>query len=126
MITKQEIIDESDGRCFYCGVEVGSFWHAEHMIPRSRGGGYTKENIVVSCPKCNMRKNNRNVIEFKNHLKKRTIKRIENVTTGMMEILSDYLSEKDVNEIISILFTLMEKIDQSEIMFHGEVNNGRI
>ena len=31
----------------------------DHVIPRSRGGGFTWENIVAACSNCNQRKGNR-------------------------------------------------------------------
>jgi len=46
--------------CQYCG---GSFIAPEltfdHVVPRSRGGRTTWENVVTSCSPCNLRKGNR-------------------------------------------------------------------
>lgn len=40
--------------CCYCGEEKELT--QDHFIPLSRGGGYTKENIVPACGICNSRK----------------------------------------------------------------------
>lgn len=47
------------GRCYYCGKEVGDAWHPDHVVPISRGGSNFPDNIVISCPQCNMRKNDK-------------------------------------------------------------------
>jgi 5-methylcytosine-specific restriction endonuclease McrA len=49
--------------CAYCGEELTKV-HQEHFVPLSKGGGYTRDNIVPSCPKCNLRKNNRNPLDW--------------------------------------------------------------
>lgn len=42
--------------CFYCGVECGGRFHWDHRVPLVVGGQSSRENLVVSCPKCNLRK----------------------------------------------------------------------
>lgn len=44
------------GLCWWCGKPVGTDYHADHVIPLARGGTNKPENIVISCPKCNMSK----------------------------------------------------------------------
>lgn len=47
-------------RCQYCGMKGNkSELNIDHMVPRSRGGGSTWENVVVACIPCNRRKSNR-------------------------------------------------------------------
>jgi 5-methylcytosine-specific restriction endonuclease McrA len=52
-----------DNSCAYCGTKLTKV-HQEHFIPLSKGGGYTRDNIVPSCPKCNLRKGNRNPLDW--------------------------------------------------------------
>jgi 5-methylcytosine-specific restriction endonuclease McrA len=52
-----------ENTCAYCGEELTKV-HQEHFVPLSKGGGYTRDNIVPSCPRCNMRKNNRNPLDW--------------------------------------------------------------
>ena len=55
------VIFERDGaRCFYCEARLASVgWHADHVIPWSRGGRTVVVNGVASCPRCNLRKSNK-------------------------------------------------------------------
>ena len=49
--------------CAYCGMtgeehrqEYNERLHQDHFIPLSKGGGYTKENIIPACRSCNASK----------------------------------------------------------------------
>lgn len=46
-----------DYSCAYCGSE--SNLEQEHFIPLSKGGEYTKDNIIPACDKCNPSKNDK-------------------------------------------------------------------
>ncbi len=41
--------------CQYCGTEEGDLTF-DHLVPRSRGGQTTWDNIVAACSPCNLRK----------------------------------------------------------------------
>lgn len=49
-------------RCAYCGEEKPLT--QDHIIPVSKGGGYTKQNIVPCCGSCNSRKQDRDFIAW--------------------------------------------------------------
>ncbi len=51
----QKIVDDHFGRCCYCGVKSDSLTQ-DHVVPVSKGGGYTAENIIPACPSCNSSK----------------------------------------------------------------------
>jgi 5-methylcytosine-specific restriction endonuclease McrA len=66
-----------DNKCVYCGKP----WEQmDHIIPKCIGGGYTKENIVPSCKKCNQSKNNKLPQEFCN----------EELINSIIEKLEEY------------------------------------
>ncbi len=44
------------GICRYCGKSASAL---DHLIPHSRGGGETPENLVACCKRCNSRKGGR-------------------------------------------------------------------
>lgn len=44
------------GNCFYCGIPVDRRFHVDHYIPLAKGGSNGPDNIVIACPKCNLRK----------------------------------------------------------------------
>lgn len=60
----RNIYNDQDGLCFWCDFEVGEEWHVDHLIPLSKGGSNGPENIVVSCPTCNMSKGSSDPIDF--------------------------------------------------------------
>src|SRR6266511_222792 len=55
-LTRRAVFARDEWTCQYCG---GSAENVDHVIPRSRGGGHTWENVVAACRKCNARKENR-------------------------------------------------------------------
>lgn len=42
--------------CYLCGDDLQEDWHAEHVIPISRGGWDCLGNLRPACPTCNVRK----------------------------------------------------------------------
>jgi len=57
-----EILNQTDWKCAMCGSD--SEIEIEHMIPLSRGGGNTKENVCVLCADCNGRKGAKMPLEW--------------------------------------------------------------
>ncbi len=57
-ISRRALFARDGWRCVYCGTSVGRLT-LDHVIPRSRGGDSTWENVVTSCAPCNLRKGNR-------------------------------------------------------------------
>lgn len=58
-----DCLKEFDNKCAYCGERKKSF-HQDHFIPISKGGEYTKYNIVPTCETCNKRKSDRDFKEW--------------------------------------------------------------
>ena len=48
--------------CVYCGGQDSL--EVEHLIPLSRGGDHTKENLAVACRSCNASKNSKTPLEW--------------------------------------------------------------
>ena len=48
-----------EGRCWWCGKSAGDTYHADHLVPLSRGGSNAPENIVITCPSCNLSKHDK-------------------------------------------------------------------
>lgn len=48
-----------NGRCWWCSCELEEFYHVDHLTPLSRGGSNAPENIVITCPSCNLSKGNK-------------------------------------------------------------------
>jgi 5-methylcytosine-specific restriction endonuclease McrA len=58
-LTKKNVLLRDDYRCAYCGVRGDRSMTVDHVIPKSRGGSSTFENLVASCSECNSRKRDR-------------------------------------------------------------------
>jgi len=58
----KQLIEQAD-RCAYCGV-VGTKLQWEHIVPLSRGGADTGDNLVLACAPCNQAKGARQPLEW--------------------------------------------------------------
>ena len=58
--TRARILARDHFRCQYCGKRGGMFdLTVDHILPASRGGPTSADNLVASCFACNQRKGNR-------------------------------------------------------------------
>jgi 5-methylcytosine-specific restriction endonuclease McrA len=57
-ITRRAVFARDRWTCQYCGHERGNLT-VDHVIPRSKGGASSWENIVTCCAPCNRRKGDR-------------------------------------------------------------------
>jgi HNH endonuclease len=55
---KVAVFQRDEGRCRQCGY-AGPYVEYDHIIPRSKGGQNTVENIQLLCRQCNLKKSNR-------------------------------------------------------------------
>ncbi len=55
-LNRRAVFARDGGRCQYCGAAAENI---DHVIPRSRGGPHTWENVVAACRPCNSRKEDR-------------------------------------------------------------------
>src|SRR5690606_20751198 len=73
----------ADGKCTNCGTELGPGWHADHVIPYSRGGNTDVINGQALCPTCNIKKGSS--VSYSDTFKPRRFQRdvIKTVLDGM-------------------------------------------
>jgi 5-methylcytosine-specific restriction endonuclease McrA len=55
-LSRRGIFIRDDHRCQYCGAPAEN---VDHVIPRSRGGTHSWDNVVAACKPCNSRKEDR-------------------------------------------------------------------
>jgi 5-methylcytosine-specific restriction endonuclease McrA len=56
-LTRSNLMLRDHHQCQYCGRRPGvRELDVDHVIPRSRGGGDSWDNLVVACRPCNLRK----------------------------------------------------------------------
>ena len=57
-LTRRNVFHRDGHTCQYCGAR-GEQLSIDHVVPRSRGGGDTWENVTTACLSCNVRKGSR-------------------------------------------------------------------
>lgn len=55
-VSRRGVLRRDSHRCAYCGAHATT---VDHVMPRSRGGGDTWENLVACCTRCNNVKSDR-------------------------------------------------------------------
>jgi 5-methylcytosine-specific restriction endonuclease McrA len=55
-LNRRAVFARDGHRCQYCGAAAENI---DHVVPKSRGGPHTWENVVASCRSCNARKEDR-------------------------------------------------------------------
>jgi len=61
-LTRREIFERDNHTCQYCGA-IGGDLTVDHVLPRSRGGLHTWDNVVTACRACNHRKGGKTLQE---------------------------------------------------------------
>lgn len=63
-VTRRGVLSRDHYTCQYCGaMPPRKDLTVDHVVPRSRGGKSTWENVVAACTKCNGRKGSRTPAE---------------------------------------------------------------
>jgi 5-methylcytosine-specific restriction endonuclease McrA len=60
-ITRKGVLARDGHRCVYCGAAATSL---DHVVPKSRGGEHSWENVVAACGRCNHTKADRPLHEM--------------------------------------------------------------
>ena len=55
-LSRRAVFVRDDFECQYCGSKAEN---VDHIVPRSKGGTHTWDNVVAACRPCNARKENR-------------------------------------------------------------------
>ena len=70
-LTKKNVLIRDDHTCQYCGKQGDRLMTVDHVVPKSRGGPSTWENLVCACMRCNNRKNDRTPTEANMELQRK-------------------------------------------------------
>ena len=60
-LSRRAVFTRDGQTCVYCG---GSATSIDHVVPRSRGGTHTWDNVVAACRRCNHAKADRSLAEL--------------------------------------------------------------
>lgn len=108
---RKQIYDKTDGKCYYCGCDLPQRWHADHLVPLYRNDtseqveamGRVKgedciENLVPSCPRCNLRKSTFTLETFREEIAAQ-VERLQK-HSNQFQLALDYglieITDKDV------------------------------
>lgn len=105
ILRENKILVSSENFCAYCGSKEKLQW--EHIIPKSRGGPDTVDNMVLACATCNLKKKDKDPFEWYGLEKRYEIPRL---------VLGKYLK---------LIFDFHEKegtLDLDDINADGKLN----
>jgi 5-methylcytosine-specific restriction endonuclease McrA len=77
------LLEKQQSRCTCCGASLLPGYHLDHIIPISRGGTNTADNVQLLTPVCNLQKYNLTFDEF---LAKRRNKSLHNIENSVINI----------------------------------------
>ncbi|MDQ3474782.1 MAG: HNH endonuclease [Actinomycetota bacterium] len=60
-LSRRAVFARDSGKCVYCGITATSI---DHVVPRSRGGTHSWDNVVAACRRCNHAKADRTLAEM--------------------------------------------------------------
>jgi 5-methylcytosine-specific restriction endonuclease McrA len=66
-LMRQVVFVRDGGTCVYCGTRTGPIT-CDHVVPVSRGGSSTLDNLVTACLACNLAKATKTPEEWRAHL----------------------------------------------------------
>lgn len=94
VLSRSNIMKRDNHKCQYCGTKADLT--LDHVMPRSRGGKDTWENLVTACNHCNVKKGNRTPDEAAMPLRIKPYKPVhitffQNLLNGVQEHWKPYL-----------------------------------
>lgn len=78
----EEVLYHFGHSCSYCGIhqdDLKTVLNQEHVIPVTKKGGYTADNIIPACKSCNSSKSNRDFEEWYSEHGSFTLERYEKI-----------------------------------------------
>ena len=80
---RRRIIERDGYYCVYCDEDLrDAEIHMDHVIPESKGGPTSYDNLQVTCRKCNLAKGVLTESEFMNRLRIRAINILNKLGAG--------------------------------------------
>lgn len=80
---RRRIIERDGYYCVYCDEDLrDAEIHMDHVIPESKGGPTTYDNLQVTCRKCNLAKGVLTESEFMDRLRARAINILNKLGAG--------------------------------------------
>lgn len=70
LVDRQTIMGRDEATCYICGKGPldNSEIHLDHVIPVSKGGSHTPDNLKVACASCNHKKHDKSLAEVRERI----------------------------------------------------------
>lgn len=113
IIIKEEVLERDRYICYYCG-KFGNT--VDHLVPKSKGGEYTHDNLVCACQKCNCKKDNISEEEFRDikiRLRRERERKIEDIKRNKERDVNMKINEvvnRNVNNEMSKLDRMLQEV----------------
>lgn len=80
---RRRVIERDGLYCVYCDDDLSNAEiHLDHVIPESKGGETSYNNLQVTCRKCNLAKGTLSEDEFTNRLRTRALNILNRLGAG--------------------------------------------
>jgi 5-methylcytosine-specific restriction endonuclease McrA len=80
---RRRVLERDGYYCVYCDEDLrDAEIHLDHVIPESKGGPTSYDNLQVTCRKCNLAKGVLSESEFTNRLRIRAMNILNKLGTG--------------------------------------------
>jgi hypothetical protein len=67
--SREKLFRKFNGRCSYCGGAIDlDYFHADHFIPKSKGGSNGVKNRMPACAPCNSKKRDYTISELRSRI----------------------------------------------------------
>ena len=101
----KQITDEQNGLCFWCGTVLQEY-HIDHLVPIAKGGTNYPDNLVISCPTCNVSRGAKPEEEFREYLAfiKNNQDKIEERRAYMRDAMRRHREKKRLQAGAGIIF----------------------
>ncbi len=90
------LLSDQKGLCAYCKRELDGNYHIDHFVPLAQDGAHSLENILLSCPTCNLQKGAKSPLSFMNTKEPSKIKTTEACEQARVVIWSHKKTVRDL------------------------------
>lgn len=66
--TYRKWLESTEKICRYCAKDCTDDFHVDHFLPIAKGGNHELCNLVISCPRCNLKKSDKMPSSFINQI----------------------------------------------------------
>lgn len=100
---------ENNVKCAYCGRkydDVKNKRTVDHVVPKSKGGETSLDNIIICCQVCNnVKKANEDIDEFIKHNKRAR----ENLRKYLVKVEDCYINNKSYHKALTWVIDLLKR-----------------